>query len=201
MKRTWLILLLFTCCTAMAQPKRYFSAAWTDQCTTYPFARAIGLVKEPLHPGFELAWGKDLKIKAKHDWYREILAGYFYHRFLQHGIPLYIRYGYRYKFSKKLSADASLGAGYFHSISAVDLLKRDANGNYHAAKGIGRPQGMAAFTMGVGYGFHLMKDRTAKVFLQYQARLQAPFVKSYVPMLPYTQIALGLSTSFQPRKK
>lgn len=201
MKRILFFILLLGVTAARGQSKCYYAVSLTDQCTAFPFAKALGLFKEPMHPGFEVLYGKVIREKNKHDWIREYHAGYFYHRFLQHGIPLYIQYAYRYKFTTKFSADAALGAGYFHSIAATEVLKKNANGDYHPAKGIGRPQGMAAFTLGAGYHFKWMSKRPFRLFLNYQVRLQAPFVKSYVPILPYTQAAIGVTAFLNNAKK
>jgi hypothetical protein len=35
------------------------------------------------------------------------------------------------------------------------------------------------------------------VFLQYTQQLQAPFINSYVPLLPYNTIALGFAVPFK----
>jgi len=193
--------MLFAALELSAQNKNYLSIAFTDQATAYPFTILAGYFTEPIHPGIEFSWGKNFKEKPAHDWFREFRLGYFYHRFVQHGISLYAGYGYRYKFSKKLVADASLGVGYFHSIAATEVLKSDANGNYKNAKGIGRPQIMGELSFGGGYIFQLKNKQPLKCFLQYQARIQAPFVNSYVPILPYNQFAIGVSFSIAPIKK
>ena len=176
-----------------AQNNQYLSVAFTDNASAYPFAILAGYVDEPLHPGIEFGWGKTFAEKPKHDWYRELKLGYFCHRFVQNGIALSVNYGYRYKFSKHLVAEAALGAGYFHSIAATEVLKLNDKGDYVNAKGIGRPQVMGALTLGAGYMIPLKNGRPLKLFLQYQTRIQAPFVNSYVPILPYDQMALGAS--------
>jgi hypothetical protein len=176
-----------------AQKGEYLTFAFTDQASAYPFSTFFGFFKEPVHPGFEAGWNQTIKEKKKHDWYREFKLGYFYHRFVQHGLPVYVNYGYRYKFSKEVSAEAALGGGYFHSIPATEVLKLQDDGEYKNAKGIGRPQVLIAFTMGAGYHFHFRNNQPIKLFLQYQQRIQTPFVRSYVPILPYNQIAVGVS--------
>lgn len=200
MKQLLFIALFFVAIQLQAQTNNYWTVAFTDQATAYPFAILADYFNEPLHPGIEIGRGKDIRKKTKHDWFREIKLGYFYHRFVQHGIALSVNYGYRYKFSKHVNADAALGAGYFHSIAATEVLRLDDKGNYHNAKGIGRPQIMGALTLGGGYVFDLKSGRPLKVFFQYQARIQAPFVNSYVPILPYDQIALGVSFVLPSKK-
>jgi len=201
MKPILFIFSFFVFIQLQGQSKYRLSVAFTDNASAYPFAVFTGFVKEPIHPGVEFGWSRNFREKKNHDWFRDVKLGYFYHRFVQHGIPLYVNYGYRYKFSKTFNADAALGAGYFHSIAATEVLKLDDAGNYKNAKGIGRPQAMAALTIGTGYVFYLNKDQPVKLFLQYQARIQTPFVKSYVPILPYNQAAIGISFLFPSKKK
>lgn len=201
MKPFLFVFMFFISAVLPAQNKDQLSIALTDNASAYPFSTFAGYFHAPIHPGIELGWSRNFREKKKHDWFRDVKLGYFYHRFVQHGIPLYVNYGYRYKFSKRFNADAALGAGYFHSIAAVEVLKLDDAGNYKNAKGIGRPQAMAALTIGTGYIFQINKDQPVKLFLQYQARIQTPFVKSYVPILPYNQAAIGVSFLFPSTKK
>lgn len=201
MKPIFFMFMFFISVQLKAQNKDQLTVALTDNASAYPFTMFTGYFKAPVHPGIEFGWSRNFREKKKHDWFRDVKLGYFYHRFVQHGIPLYVNYGYRYKFSKRFNADAALGAGYFHSIAATELLKLDDAGNYKNAKGIGRPQAMAALTIGAGYVFHISKDQPVKLFLQYQARIQTPFVKSYVPVLPYNQAAIGISFRFPSTKK
>lgn len=201
MKPLFFICSFFVSFQLWGQSNDQLTVAFTDNASAYPFTIFTGFVKEPLHPGVEFGWSRNFREKKKHDWFREIKLGYFYHRFVQQGIPLYINYGYRYKFSGKLSVDAAFGAGYFHSIPATEVLKANADGNYKNAKGIGRPQAMAAVSLGTGYVFFVSKKQPVKLFLQYQARIQTPFVKSYVPVLPYNHLAIGISVRVPSIKK
>jgi hypothetical protein len=184
-----------------AQNRNYYSVAFTNNASSYPLNTFAGFFKAPFHPGIELGWSRNFKEKIKHDWFRDVKLGYFYHRFVQHGIPIYLNYGYRYKFSKQFYSQIALGGGYFHSIPATEVLKLNDNGDYKNAKGIGRPQALFALSVGTGYVFKLTNQQPLNLFLQYQARIQTPFVKSYVPILPYNQLAIGASFTIQPTKK
>ena len=197
--RICIVFLIFLC-NAQAQKSQFISLAFTDNASSYPFGTFAGFASEPIHAGFEAGWMHSHR-KKKHDWYWEIKAGYFFHQFVQHGIPIYADFGYRYLFVKHLSADISLGAGYFHSIPATEVFKADGSGNYEESKGIGRPQVMIPFTMGVNYEFRFSEHRNAKAFFQYQQRLQAPFVNNYVPVLPYNQVAFGFALQLKEEKK
>lgn len=199
MKKVFAFIFLFFALFSRAQKKQYLSFSLTDNASAYPFGIFVGYATQPVHPGFEFGWGHE-NVKNKHSWFWELKAGYFYHQFVQHGIPIYGDFGYRFSPLKHFSADISLGLGYFHSIPATEVYKLGANGNYENGKGIGRGQVMLPFTMGINYDFLLHQGQEARVFFQYQQRIQGPFVYDYVPVLPYNQIALGLAW-YLPVKK
>lgn len=177
------------------QSHKQVSFAILNTASAHPFQKLGNLVTTIHHPGFEIGYGFNWKTKNKHDWYQEIKAGYFYHRFVQHGIPIYTNVGYRYKFSKNWSAQSAIGAGYFHSIPATDQFELQDDGNYKKKKSLGRIQAMAVFNLGVGYTFP--GKVPMKIFTTYQQQIQTPFVKSYVPILPYNTLLIGVSI---PRK-
>lgn len=136
------VLSLSTICTA--QFKKYKSIALFNTQSAMPFGKGAGMFTENLHPGIEAGWGVNFSAREKHDYFLELKAAYFFHRFVQHGIPLYANIGYRYKFSDRFSASVELGAGYMHSIPATAKLKFNENGEYENNKGIGRMQAIAA---------------------------------------------------------
>lgn len=200
MKRIFTLLLLFFFYTLKAQKQDYISISITNNATAYPFAKFIGFVTEPVHPGVEAGLSRTIKVKKKHDWFREFRLGYFYHRFVQHGIPLYANIGYRYKFSSRFSAEAALGGGYLHSIPATAKLKLNSSGEYKNNKGIGRAQGIAGLGISTGYILTPSSKKPLKLFVTYQQRLQMPFVKSYVTFLPYNCFMIGISQPIQLKK-
>lgn len=195
----FLLLLLCFVSTFLAHSQRkekQISLAITNSHSAYPFASFASLFSGPYHPGVELGYGFNWTMKKKHDWYQAFRVGYFYHRFVQHGIPIYTQAGYRYKPWARIHFNAALGLGYLHSIPATAVLKLNSNGEYEKAKGIGRPQGLLNVSFGGRYLLTTKADGPA-VFLQYTQQLQTPFINSYVPLLPYNQMALGLSLPFR----
>ena len=198
MKRN--IALLIAACLALSAPAqtkgRYYSASLFTVQNALPLGKFAGLFGEIVHPGAEFGYGRTLQSREKHDWQLEYKLGYFYHRFVQQAIPLTINLGYHYKFNKRLGADAILGAGYLHSIPATAKFKMNANGEYKNNKGIGRMQGTAGLSLGVSFVPNPASAKPVRLFLQYRQLLQFPFVKSYVPLLPYNGIQLGCSGAF-----
>lgn len=173
--------------------KKYFSIAILNTQTDFPFSKFTGMFYKAFHPGVEFTYGKNFSIKPRHDWYYDFRLAYFYHRFVQHGIPLYSNLGYRYKFNQRWSASGELGAGYLHSIPATAKLRLNEEGDYENDKGLGRMQVNACFALGACYQLHPASPSSLKLFISYQQRLQMPFVKSYVPMLPYNSFLIGVS--------
>jgi hypothetical protein len=182
---------------ACAQKSNYTSIAVFTTQTAMPFSKFSGLFKEVFHPGVEVGYGKIFNSGTKHYWFAEIKLAYFYHRFVQHGLPFYINTGYSHKIYKKFSAETSIGAGYMHSIPATAKFKLNNNGEYVNNKGLGRMQAMA--TVALGLSFH--PGKALGVFINYQQRLQFPFVKSYVPLLPYNSILIGINKSIHRNHK
>lgn len=189
---TFLVLILIP---ATSQSKKYANLTFFNTQTAMPFGKFAGTFKESLHPYVEASIGKNLSLKEKHDWFAELKLGYFFHRFVQHGIPVTLNIGYRYKLNARFSAQTSIGGGYLHSIPATAILKAGKNGEYSNGKGIGRMQACAVYDISIGYNLKPGTEKYLRVFLGYQQRLQMPFVKSYAPLLPYNSLGFGISKS------
>lgn len=179
--------------TGKAQQTKYVSLAVFNTQNAMPFGKFKGLFTDGFHPGFEIGYGKTIKAKEKHEWLTELKFAYFFHRFVQHGMPLRLTFGYRYKINQRLSAETFLGAGYMHSLPATAKLRLDENGEYKNNKGVGRMQAIATFDLGVSYIATPKAKRPVRIFSSYQQRLQFPFVKSYVQLLPYNSFVIGIS--------
>jgi hypothetical protein len=197
----YLLILLFVSTLATAQNEEKISVALLNTSSAYPFSQSGKLLTGIEHPGIEIGYGFNWKTKSKHDWFQEIKVSYFYHRFVQHGIPLYTDIGYRYKFSHTLSAWVAVGAGYMQSIPATAKLKLGNNGEYKNDKGTGRSQAIAVLNLGTAYTIHPASKKSPKIFLSYQQFLQTPFVKAYVPILPYNSLLIGCSIPLNSHKK
>lgn len=194
------IIIIFLTVQVTAQQKKYFSAAIFTTQNAMPFGKFAGLFGGTFHPGLELGYGKTLKPKTKHEWLVELKFAYFFHRYVQHGMPLYLNFGYRYKINSRLSAETSLGAGYMHSIPATAKLKLNENGEYENNKGAGRMQAAANYALGFSYILNPSASQPLRIFTSYQQRIQMPFVKSYVPLLPYSSFVIGAYYSLKQKK-
>jgi hypothetical protein len=186
--------------TSQNRSGQYVSFAALTTQNAKPFGKFAGLFEDVIHPGIQAAYGRNIAMAQHHDWFVELRLGYFYHRYVQHAIPLSLNFGYRYKVGSHFSAETSLGAGYMHSIPATAELKLDSNGEYVKSKGVGRMQAMATFSIGFGYTLNPHATRPVKIFTAYQQLLQMPFVKSYVPVLPYNTFLIGVCYNLKSKK-
>jgi hypothetical protein len=118
-----------------------------------------------------------------------------YHRFVQHSIPLFTETVYRLKTGKNFSLGAHLGLGYLHSVPATDRFELNADGEYEKITNLGRAQGMAKISFSGAYQI----NRDFRLTLNYGMLFQSPFVKSYVPVLPYNTLQLGVQKSLNNR--
>jgi len=190
--------LLIIAILATAQKELYTSLGIYNAQNAMPFGKFSGLVTEVIHPGIEFGYGRTFAKKQNHEWFKEFKFSYFYHRYVQHGIPVYFNLGYKHRLFKMLSAETSLGLGYMHSVPATGKYKLNDDGEYKSNKGIGRMQATASFSIGLNYVVASTNPRPIRIFTLYQQRVQMPFVKSYVPLLPYNNLMIGVS---RPIKK
>jgi len=193
MKRILLtIVSLSTFALLNAQDKHYAGIAVLNTQNAMPFGKFAGLFTDQFHPGVEATYGKNISSANNHDLFLELKASYFFHRYVQHGTLVYVNFGYRYKINNKLSAETSIGAGYMHAIPATAKLKLNNEGEYENNKGLGRMQAIATYSLGFGYTPQPSIAKPLTFFINYQQRVQTPFVKSYVPLLPYNSFMIGV---------
>jgi len=186
------VTVVFIRADAQNEKDRYLSVAFLNIQNAAPFGKFAGMFSEILHPGIEAGYGKNISIRQHDEWFLELKIAYFYHRFVQHAIPVYVNFGYRYKVSNHFSALTSLGVGYMQSIPAAAKLKLNNNGDYVKNKGVGRMQAVGTYSLGIRYTPKPNASKPVTIFTAYQQMLQMPFVKSYVPLLPYNAFLIGL---------
>lgn len=106
------VVALLSILAATAQQQKYFSAAVFNTQNAMPFGKFGSLFRAPFHPGIELGYGKVMHPRTKHEWFGELKFAYFFHRFVQHGFPLYFNFGYRYKINNRFAAETYWGRLY-----------------------------------------------------------------------------------------
>lgn len=199
MKQFFTMISLTMVISANAQKESYLSIGIYNTQNAMPFGKFGGLFGEVLHPGIEFGYGKILSKKDNHEWFGELKLSYFMHRYVQHGIPLYANFGYRRILVKRLFSETSMGLGYLHSIPATGKYKLSDAGEYVNNKGIGRLQATVSLAIGLNYILYTENKKALTVFTLYQQRVQMPFVKSYVPLLPYNSFMTGVRAPIKKR--
>jgi hypothetical protein len=185
----YLILLLLGAGSLSAQ-KRLTSISFEtgNAVTAFPFTGAPQLFYSNYHPftsvGASLVW----KEKNKHAWEQSFNLGYIYHRFIQHNIPVFTEIVYRNNISKNFAFRTHLGAGYLHNIPAMDRFELNSQGDYEKIRNLGRAQGMFKLSFSGAYKL----NESFSLSINYGVLMQTPFVASYVPLLPYNTLQLGL---------
>jgi hypothetical protein len=174
---------------AQSWKQKPFSVSVFNNASMMPPASLLATFNQPLHPGveasYEFGWKQSSDVKL----FQNASIGYFYQRYLYQAILLYSRAGYRRNFGN-FSTEGSLQAGYMHALLLTDRAVFQSDGSYKAKKGIGKPQFIAG--AGLGFGYDLGYERQQRrIFLNYDFRIQMPFVKSYVPLLPNGILSAG----------
>ena len=167
--------------------------AFSTMHTAMPFASFSKLFYQDIHPGFELSTGLKWSERKYHDWIQTFNFGYTYQRWVQHTIVLYTELGYRYKLPLGFSTDIKLGAGYMRAIVAEEVFS-DGHGDEKLYGKITSGRSQAMGSLSIGMGKSLTKSKTSpRIFLEYQQRFQMPFIHSYVPLLPFNVLKIGVN--------
>jgi hypothetical protein len=164
--------------------------------TALPFVGAPQLFYSNYHPFITVGGRMIWKEKRKHAWEQTFNVGYIYHRFVQHGIPLFTETIYRHNIGR-WDVRAHLGLGYLQSIAATQRFELNQLGEYERVRSIGRAQAMGKLSFSGAYW--LSPDFSLS--LNYGVLMQGPFVNSYVPALPYNTIQLGASKILTKRSR
>jgi len=161
--------------------------------TKLPGSGFAGIFNTPVHPGFTVGTEFSYKQTETNKLFQTVRFGYFYHRLAQHAVMLSSEGGYRHTFPCGFSTQTLLGAGYLHSIPALEKFEQNDDGEYVRVGRFGRPQGMAGLTLGIGY--NIGKKKPVRLGIDYQVWFQFPFLAEYVPVLPNTALHLTFSYS------
>ena len=178
---------------ATAQKGKYYRFAISNSHTAKPLGSFVSLFYKEFHPGFEISRGKILKVKNKHQWFGELTLSYLYHRWVQQNLAISANGGYRRFLGESWGASAKLGAGYQLSMPAGKVYAITDNGLKEKGHTL-RSQAIAAISIGAD---KTINKRGVKLFMDYQQKIQMPFINEYVPLLPYNTMLLGASFPIQ----
>lgn len=192
-KKFFLLCLLFSLNLqgqeASALKKKYYRFAISNSHTAKPLGSFFSLFHKEFHPGFEISRGKILQEVKKHQWLGEQTISYLYHRWVQQNLAVSANGGYRRMLGETWGASAKLGAGYQLSRPAGKVYAITENGLKEKGH-ILRSQAIAAISIGADKTIY---HRGVKLFVDYQQKIQMPFIKEYVPLLPYNTLLIGAS--------
>ncbi len=161
-----------------------------NNATMLPPASLTATFNQPIHPGLTAAYEFGWKETPKHKWFQNAGVSYMYHRYVYQAILLNSQAGYRLKINK-FSVEGYLQAGYMHAFLLTDRAVLQSDGTYKAEKGLGKPQFIAGAGAGLGYNLG-SETKLRRIFINYDIRLQMPFVKSYVTLLPNGALSVGM---------
>ncbi|MGZ5135600.1 MAG: hypothetical protein ACXWCG_10635 [Flavitalea sp.] len=176
--------------TSKTQKPHYYQVAVSNSHSAKPFGSFLSLFYEDFHPGIDFGYGSVIKSGNKHQWFLEGRLSYMYHRWVQHNIALYGVAGYRYLVTPSWSADINLGGGYQHSIPNSKVFTITESEGVKKKKNLGRSQAIANLSLGINKN---ISPRGTRVFMEYKQQIQTPFIKEYVPILPYNSLLIGLA--------
>lgn len=202
MKKSMILLLLLISATFLqAQTsknprQRYYKIAVSNSHAAKPFGSFSSLFYKDFHPGLDLGYESVLKDKKKHQLFLEMRLSYMFHRWVQHNIALYADAGYRYAVTSSWSAEIKLGGGYQLSIPNSKVFIITESEGVKKKRNLGRSQVIG--NLGLGVSKALGSSSGTRIFMEFQQRLQAPFIKEYVPILPYNSLLLGVATPLYP---
>lgn len=194
--------------TAQSWKSKPFSFALINNATLLPPESLIAPFKGPLHPGvaltYEFGWRETIRNPVFQNvntyalggkrvftgkWFQNIGLSWYNHKYVNHVFVLSTQAGYR-QYIKKFSIEGSLHVGFMQAMLYTEKFSRK-DGMWKTAYNPGRAYFIGGAGIGIGYdaGF---KYNTRRFFINYDFRLQTPFVKNYVPVLPNGIISLGI---------
>ncbi len=198
MKNLYIVLLLACVASktvAQSRQPEYF-ATLLNNAISFPFGGTLGILHQPLHPGFGMGmtvkhWNKS----SQHQIYQTARFGLIYQQYVQTAVQLYSDFNYRFQTSMGFGAGANVGLGYVHSFNGLQQFKATAQGQYEKTGKLGRSNVMIPVGLNVGYAFTLKNGRQLRPFIEYQLWLQTPFAKEYIPILPNSALHIGIAIS------
>ena len=179
-----------------SQKINYVKISVTNSQTARPFTKFSALFHSPIHPGFEVGYMKTQRVRNHGQWLLEPALSYTFHRWVQHNISLVVQGYYRHCLGAGFSISGRLGAGYQVSVPTSKVFELSGE-TIKAKKVTARSQ----FTSNVGIGVEKQLNKHGTlVGMMYHQKIQTPFVKNYVPLLPYNCMMISLAIPVQQKK-
>lgn len=196
MKQVWIPLFILGCnffvqAQSIENGKfRYLKVAVSNSHAAKPFGSFLSLYYKDFHPGADIAYESVFRNRKKHQWFIDTHVSYMFHRWVQQNLAVYGNLGYRYKFPSFWSAELSFGGGYQLSIPHSKVFSITETEGLKRKRALGRSQVVA--NLGLAVSKDLVPNRT-RLFIEYKQQIQTPFIKEYVPVLPYNILLIGVA--------
>ncbi|MBL7811856.1 MAG: hypothetical protein JNL57_06495 [Bacteroidetes bacterium] len=199
MKQLTLLLLLTAALPLSAQHREWRGGALlSNQVVSFPVTGFPSVFRSAIHPGLDGYLETRLNKKEHNQFVLQLGLGVLYHRFFQTAIKLYPWLDYRYAPKGPWKVSVGLGAGYQHSFPAYGILRKNAAGEWvQIPAWHGRPQFIAGAGLGVSRAMQSDDPDGIRWEFRLRSSIQTPFAKSYIPMIPYNSVMLGLSLPVQ----
>lgn len=175
----------------LAQETRPLTVAVLANATTLP--TQPGEIFQNAHPGLLLGTAFRYNESPKNQLAQTVKLGYIFHQFVHHSVQLYSEFEYKRMVHSRINIAGAIGAGYIHLFSATEVFRRNDQGQYEEKPNWGRPQLMGSIALGAGYMLNPDGQKPVEIFMRYQFFVQGPFVRQYVPILPNTNLQLGIN--------
>jgi hypothetical protein len=175
--------------------QRFYKVAFSNSHAAKPFRSFSSLFYTDFHPGIDIGYESVFSRKNRTQWFYEIRMGYMFHQWVQHNIPLYGNVGLRYEAFPSWLAEIKLGGGYQLSIPQSKVFEITESDGVKEKKNFGRSQVIGNF--GAAVTKKLSAASGVHLFLEYKQQIQTPFIREYMPLLPYNSMLIGIKIPFK----
>ena len=188
--------LLLSTCMMLAVPGIGQDKKSIDACqfsisnnhSSKPFSSLGRILVKDFNPGFSL--GPQINLSKNQRLALELKLQYFYLQKVQHSISLSSSIGYRIGLPGDFFVYPSIGVGITQSVHAGLIMKLGANGQYDKSGDWGRTQFLFLLNERIG---KKLSSKGHTMFIAWQQTVQTPFIKEYVPLLPFNSLSLGVT--------
>jgi len=171
-------------------------ARWHVGASFGSYAASIAVPRfDPFHPRLQIEaryqWNND----AHSQWVQSANLGYFFHKYVQHGVQLYTEFGWQRQWDNGLRIlPLAIGGGYV--LSFQDMPTHEFNPDTEQYERVGVPlRNNWLISLGSTIGYRTpaqVLGRSLSFYLSYRLHVQGTFIKSTVPVVAYSPLMLGL---------
>ena len=175
--------------------QRFYKIAISNSHAAKPFGSFSSLFYQDFHPGIDIGYESTFSNINRTQWFYEVRMAYMFHQWVQHNISLYGNLGVRYEVFRTWLAEIKLGGGYQVSIPQSNVFEITESDGVKKKKNFGRSQVIGDF--GAAVSKNLSRTSAVHLFLEYKQQIQTPFIREYVPLLPYNSVLIGIKIPFK----